>query len=80
MQIFAILSDYFGTLCSTNKVKDFSSNKIPAELDTTLSEISNDILLCVLSSKDLGFICAKITFSFMVNLVDMLSPFIFAQS
>jgi hypothetical protein len=43
MQISAILSDYDGTLCPTSNAKDFESNKIPVELDNTLSEISKDI-------------------------------------
>lgn len=69
MQISAILSDYDGTLCSTNNVKDFGGNKIPVELDTTLSEISKAIPVCVVSSKDFGFLCHKIAFARIVSCI-----------
>ncbi len=69
MKITAILSDYDGTLCSTSNVKDISSNKIPVELDATLSEISKYIPVCVVSSKDFGFLCDKITFARIVSCI-----------
>jgi len=68
MQISAILSDYDGTLCSTNNVKDFG-NKIPLELDATLSEISKAIPVCVVSSKDFGFLCDKIPFATIASCI-----------
>ena len=69
MQISAILSDYDGTLCSTNNMRDFSSNKIPVELDARLSEISRDIPVCVISSKDFGFLYDKIPFARIVSCI-----------
>lgn len=69
MQISAILSDYDGTLCSASNVTDSSSNKIPVELDATLSEISKDIPVCVISSKDFGFLCDKIKFARIVSCI-----------
>ena len=69
MQISAILSDYDGTLCSTNNMRDFSSNKIPVELDARLSEISRDIPVCVMSSKDFGFLYDKIPFARIVSCI-----------
>jgi hypothetical protein len=69
MQISAILSDYDGTLCSTSNMRDFSRNQIPIELDTTLSEISKDIPVCVISSKDFGFLSDKITFARIVSCI-----------
>jgi len=69
MQISAILSDYDGTLCSTNNVKHFNGNKIPLELDATLSEISKAIPVCVVSSKDFGFLCDKIPFATIASCI-----------
>ena len=67
MQISAILSDYDGTLCSASNVKDFSSNKIPIELNDTLSEISKHIPVCIVSSKDYGFLYDKTRFARIVS-------------
>jgi hypothetical protein len=47
-------------------VKDCSSNKIHIELDETLSEISKVIPVCVISSKDFGFLCDKTRFAGIV--------------
>jgi HAD superfamily hydrolase (TIGR01484 family) len=69
MQISTILSDYDGTLCSTSNVKDPSSNKIPVELDATLSNISKAIPVCVISSKDFGFLRDKIPFARVVSCI-----------
>ena len=69
MQISAILSDYDGTLCSTSNMKDFSSNKIPMDLGDTLSEISKNIPVCIVSSKDYGFLCDKIRFAKIVSCI-----------
>ena len=69
LQISAILSDYDGTLCPTINAKDFKSNKIPVELDDTLSEISKDIPVCVVSSKDYGFLCDKTRFARIVSCI-----------
>ena len=67
MQISVILSDYDGTLCSASHIKDFSSNKIPIELNDTLSEISKHIPVCIVSSKDYGFLCDKTRFARIVS-------------
>ena len=69
MQISAILSDYDGTLCSTSNVKGPRSNKIPVELDATLSKISKAIPVCVISSKDFGFLSDKITFARILSCI-----------
>ena len=69
LQISAILSDYDGTLCPTSNAKDFKSNKIPVELDDTLSEISKDIPVCVVSSKDYDFLCDKTRFARIVSCI-----------
>jgi hypothetical protein len=69
MQISAIISDYDGTLCSTSNMKDFSTNKIPVELDQTLSEISKRVPVCIVSSKDFAFLYDKITFARIVSCI-----------
>ena len=69
MQISAILSDYDGTLRSTSNVKGPRSNKIPVELDAILSKISKAIPVCVISSKDFGFLSDKITFARIVSCI-----------
>ena len=66
LQISAILSDYDGTLCPTSNTKDF---KIPLELEDTLSEISKDIPVCVVSSKDYDFLCDKTRFARIVSCI-----------
>jgi HAD superfamily hydrolase (TIGR01484 family) len=69
LEISAILSDYDGTLCPTSNTKDFKSNKIPVELDNTLSEISKDIPVWVVSSKDYDFLCDKTRFARIVSCI-----------
>lgn len=69
MQISAILSDYDGTLCSTNNVNDLNSNRIPTGLNETLSEISKDIPVCIVSTKDYSFLHDKIRFARIVSCI-----------
>lgn len=69
MQISAILSDYDGTLCSTNNVNDLNSNRIPTGLNETLSEISKDIPVCIVSTKDYGFLHDKVRFARIVSCI-----------
>ena len=66
MQISALFSDYDGTLCPTSNMKDRSRNKIPIKVDETLSEISKEIPVCIVSSKDYGFLCDKTRFARIV--------------
>ncbi|HET7148834.1 MAG TPA: hypothetical protein VFI73_10090 [Candidatus Nitrosopolaris sp.] len=76
MQIAAILSDYDGTLCSTINVMNSSGNKIPVELYAVLSEISKHVPVCVISSKDFGFLCDKIKFARIVSCIMRLETII----
>ena len=46
-----------------------NSNKIPIKLDGTLSEISKEIPVCILSSKDYGFLCDKTRFARIVSCI-----------
>ncbi|MFL6511704.1 MAG: hypothetical protein ACJ70X_02020 [Nitrososphaera sp.] len=56
--IRAIFSDYDGTLCSANAARDMSlgQNRIPLEVKKALQEISEQIPVCIISSKDYFFL------------------------
>ena len=59
----AILSDYDGTLVPTANVKNVSTNAIPAELEQILSNISSEIPVSVISTKDFEFLKKKTAFA-----------------
>ncbi len=56
--IRAIFSDYDGTLCSARAARDTSlgQNHIPLEIRETLRQISQQIPICIISSKDYLFL------------------------
>ena len=59
----AILSDYDGTLVPTANVKNASTNAIPVELEQILSNISSEIPVSVISTKDFEFLKKKTAFA-----------------
>lgn len=65
-QISAILSDYDGTLCPTTSVRS-KENVIPEELENILWDISEKIPICIVSSKDFGFLHNKTKFASIVS-------------
>lgn len=69
MQIDAILSDYDGTLCPAASVKGNggSNSKIPPKLDKILWNISKEIPVCIVSSKDFFFLHDKTKFAKVVS-------------
>lgn len=69
MKIFAIISDYDGTLCPAGDVRVEGRNKIPAKLQNVMLEISRNIPVCILSSKDYGFLCDKVPFANIVSCI-----------
>jgi HAD superfamily hydrolase (TIGR01484 family) len=69
MQITAILSDYDGTLCPTGSIKNQEENLIPADLEKILWNISEKIPVCIVSSKDFGFLHAKTKFAKIVSCI-----------
>jgi trehalose-6-phosphatase len=69
MQISAILSDYDGTLCPTGSIKNQEENPIPADLEDILWDISERIPVCIVSSKDFGFLHAKTKFATIVSCI-----------
>jgi hydroxymethylpyrimidine pyrophosphatase-like HAD family hydrolase len=68
MQISAILSDYDGTLCPTTSIRS-EENIIPEELENILWDISEKIPVCVVSSKDFGFLHGKTRFASIVSCI-----------
>jgi hydroxymethylpyrimidine pyrophosphatase-like HAD family hydrolase len=56
--IRAIFSEYGGTLCSASSARDLSlgQNRIPLEIKKMLQEITEQIPICVISSKDYFFL------------------------
>jgi trehalose-6-phosphatase len=66
MQISAILSDYDGTLCPTGTIRNQEENLIPADLEAILWSISENIPVCIVSSKDFDFLHNNLLMSFHV--------------
>jgi hypothetical protein len=75
MRIGAILSDYDGTLCPTSFLRshDNSSNsnssRIPERLEKILWNISEKIDVCIVSSKDFGFLHPRTKFAKIVSCI-----------
>ncbi|MGC1133611.1 MAG: hypothetical protein WA941_12375 [Nitrososphaeraceae archaeon] len=61
-RIAAILSDYDGTLCPTDSVKN-KAGTIPEELEQVLWSISRQIPVCIISSKDYHFLHPRTKFA-----------------
>src|SRR5918998_6290200 len=62
-RVQAILSDYDGTLVPTADVKNVGTNPIPAKLEQILSNISAEIPVSVISTKDFEFLKRKTAFA-----------------
>src|SRR5437899_7202987 len=71
MRIDAILSDYDGTLCPAASVRGNggSNSKIPPKLEKILWNISKEIPVCVVSSKDFFFLHDKTKFAKVVSCI-----------
>lgn len=67
MQISAILSDYDGTLCPAASVRGNGGSKIPPKLEKILWDISKEIPICIVSSKDFFFLHDKTKFAKVVS-------------
>ncbi len=65
IRISAIISDYDGTLCPTVSVNS-NDNQIPQDLLNILWKIAEKIPICIISSKDFGFLRKKIEFAKIV--------------
>jgi hydroxymethylpyrimidine pyrophosphatase-like HAD family hydrolase len=65
MKIKAILSDFDGTLCPTTSIDHYNddsdkSNLIPMDIKEALIKISQEIPICIISSKDFYFLLDKV--------------------
>jgi hydroxymethylpyrimidine pyrophosphatase-like HAD family hydrolase len=65
MKIKAILSDFDGTLCPISSIDHYNndankSNLIPIDIKEALIEISKEIPICIISSKDFYFLYDKV--------------------
>lgn len=66
-KVHAILSDYDGTLVPTANVKNTSRNDISTELEEILSNISSEIPVSVISTKDFEFLKNKTGFARVIS-------------
>ncbi len=74
MRISVIISDYDGTLCPTASLKGLN-NQIPPDLEKVLWDISAKIPVCILSTKDFGFLRKKVQFAKIVSCIMGLEVF-----
>ena len=69
-KVFAIISDYDGTLCPTGDIRAKEGrNRMPKELENLLLQISRRIPICVLSSKDYRFLHDKVPFANIISCI-----------
>ncbi|HKG72505.1 MAG TPA: hypothetical protein VKA87_11425, partial [Nitrososphaeraceae archaeon] len=66
-KVHAILSDYDGTLVPTANVKNTSRNDIPTELEEILGDISSEIPVSIISTKDFEFFKNKTVFARVIS-------------
>jgi hypothetical protein len=74
MRIDAILSDYDGTLCPTSSLRsqddnNSNSSRIPERLEKILWNISEKIDVCIVSSKDFGFLHPRTKFANILSCI-----------
>lgn len=69
-KVFAIISDYDGTLSPTAAIRtEGGKNRIPESLEKLLLEISKHIPVCILSSKDYRFLHDKVPFANIISCI-----------
>ncbi|HEX2558138.1 MAG TPA: HAD-IIB family hydrolase [Nitrososphaera sp.] len=69
VKVFAIISDYDGTLCPAGDMRIEGRNRIPPALEGMLQETSTRIPVCILSSKDYGFLYDKVPFASIISCI-----------
>jgi HAD superfamily hydrolase (TIGR01484 family) len=62
-RVYAILTDYDGTLVPTAHVKNPKANTVPSKLEEILEKVSSEIPICVISTKDFEFLRKKTAFA-----------------
>jgi hydroxymethylpyrimidine pyrophosphatase-like HAD family hydrolase len=80
--IRAIFSDYDGTLCSARAARDTSlgNNRIPPEIRAALQQISQQIPICIISSKDFFFLKETRGFAQVVSCLMGIETLTFADN
>lgn len=68
-KVFAIVSDYDGTLVPAVGMRNSDKNMVPTGLTKILSEISKTIPVCILSSKDYFFLKDKVPFASVISCI-----------
>jgi HAD superfamily hydrolase (TIGR01484 family) len=68
-RVKAIVSDYDGTLVPTAHMKNTSTNAIPTELEEILGNISAEIPVSIISTKDFEFLSKKVTFARVLSCI-----------
>ncbi len=69
-KVVAIISDYDGTLAPTSAIRSGGSkNRIPEHLEKLLFKISEQIPVCILSSKDYLFLHDKVPFANIISCI-----------
>jgi HAD superfamily hydrolase (TIGR01484 family) len=69
-KVFAIISDYDGTLAPTAAIRaEGGKNKIPDHIEKLLLKISQQVPVCILSSKDYRFLHDKVPFSKIISCI-----------
>jgi HAD superfamily hydrolase (TIGR01484 family) len=68
-RVKAIVSDYDGTLVPTANVKNPKINSVPKQLEEILEEVSSEIPVCVISTKDFEFLRKKTVFARMLSCI-----------
>lgn len=66
-KVFAIISDYDGTLCPTSNIRAEGRKRIPKRLENLLLQVSKQIPVCILSSKDYRFLQNKVPFANVIS-------------
>jgi hydroxymethylpyrimidine pyrophosphatase-like HAD family hydrolase len=80
--IRAIFSDYDGTLCSASAARDNSlgQNRIPPEIRKALQQISQQIPICIISSKDYFFVNETRSFARVISCLMGIETLSFASN
>jgi HAD superfamily hydrolase (TIGR01484 family) len=76
-KVCAIISDYDGTLCPVSAVR---TSRIPRNLEETLWEMSEELPVCILSSKDFHFLHDKTPFAKILSCLLGIETLVFREN
>jgi len=78
MKISAIVSDYDGTLCPISSL--YSNNLIPQDLYNILFDISKNIPIGIITSKDFNLVGPNVNFAKIISCIMGIETFIFLHN